>query len=217
MLTNQVPKIVSRLDMVPDCKRIIQFYRADLEFVIRRDETLRHIVNVLGSQGHLNKGKYVSIDSRTHMLMPGWYPCIPGWHCDDFYRPDGQPDLENLPPIQHYSVVFGADVATTEFIWTPTEFASPTEIYEVEDSEAPLYGYYNQFWNSRTSLDGVVKRKASSGELIQFSGLSFHRGLAAVKSGWRTFVRVTVSDHREPKNEIRKQTQVYLTDPFKGW
>ncbi len=23
------------------------------------------------------------IDSRVHMLMPGMYPCIPGWHHDD--------------------------------------------------------------------------------------------------------------------------------------
>src|SRR5262245_43743261 len=34
------------------------------------------------------------IDSRVHMLMPGWYPCIPGWHLDDVprTRSDGQPE-----------------------------------------------------------------------------------------------------------------------------
>lgn len=26
-------------------------------------------------------------DSRVHMLMPGWYPAIPGWHHDDVPRP----------------------------------------------------------------------------------------------------------------------------------
>jgi hypothetical protein len=38
-------------------------------------------------------------DSRSHMLMPGWYPCIPGWHLDDIprTRPDGQPDHVNPP------------------------------------------------------------------------------------------------------------------------
>lgn len=33
-------------------------------------------------------------DSRVHMLMPGWFPCIPGWHHDDVPRScsDGQPN-----------------------------------------------------------------------------------------------------------------------------
>jgi hypothetical protein len=31
----------------------------------------------------------VVFDSRIHMLMPGWYPSIPGWHHDDVPRPEG--------------------------------------------------------------------------------------------------------------------------------
>src|SRR5580700_1237659 len=36
----------------------------------------------------------IIVDTRVHMLMPGWYPCIPGWHHDDVprTRADGQPD-----------------------------------------------------------------------------------------------------------------------------
>lgn len=39
----------------------------------------------------------VIIDSRVHMLMPGWFPCIPGWHHDDVprERSDGQPNYHN--------------------------------------------------------------------------------------------------------------------------
>lgn len=38
-------------------------------------------------------GPYI-IDTRVHMLMPGFWPCIPGWHHDDVprEREDGQPD-----------------------------------------------------------------------------------------------------------------------------
>ena len=37
------------------------------------------------------------IDTRTHMLMPGWWPAIPGYHHDDVprTRADKQPNYEN--------------------------------------------------------------------------------------------------------------------------
>jgi hypothetical protein len=28
----------------------------------------------------------ILVDSRVHMLMPGMWPCIPGWHHDDVPR-----------------------------------------------------------------------------------------------------------------------------------
>ena len=39
--------------------------------------------------------KDLIIDSRVHMLMPGWFPCIPGYHHDDVPRASrlcGQPN-----------------------------------------------------------------------------------------------------------------------------
>src|SRR5690606_10082560 len=37
---------------------------------------------------------HVVIDTRVNMLMRGYYPSIPGWHCDDVPRGEnGQPDL----------------------------------------------------------------------------------------------------------------------------
>lgn len=210
MLFNEAGiRTVARLPIEYDPRNLVQFYRASPEFVRKHgDEFLKLLISVLDLTG----GKYVSIDSRTHMLMPRWYPCIPGWHCDDFWRPEGQPDLENLRPMKHYAVVLGADVSTTEFCDT-IELPTPLEIYESEDADHPLYSYYNQY------IEAIKPRtyRLESGRVIKFSGLDFHRGLPAEKAGWRSFTRVTVSDHREPKDEFRTQTQVYLTAPFEGW
>lgn len=68
------------------------------------------------------------IDSRVHMLMPGWYPCIPGWHHDDVQRTrkDKQPDYfaENPIRAQHIMMLVGADVSATEFATGETGFFS---------------------------------------------------------------------------------------------
>lgn len=202
--------IVAKLDQTINPRNVTQFYRASAEFVRERGgDFFRGLLSVLDLSG----GRYVSIDSRVSMLMPNWYPCIPGWHCDDFYRPEGQPALERLLPIKHYCLVLGADVSSTEFLWQPADLPSPTEIYEACDSDRPLYSYYNEMIEARE----FKTRRLRSGEVLQFSGLDFHRGLPAEHAGWRAFIRVSVSDHREPKDEIRTQSQVYLTAPFEGW
>src|SRR5690348_15718886 len=58
------------------------------------------------------------IDSRVHMLMPTWYPCIPGWHHDDVprSREDGQPNYKNPEyHSEHIAAVVG-DCSLTAFI-----------------------------------------------------------------------------------------------------
>jgi hypothetical protein len=52
---------------------------------------------------------------------------------------------------------------------------------------------------------------------VTFGPLAFHRGVQATEPGWRPFIRLTESNHFPPANEIRVQTQVYLTDPFYEW
>lgn len=202
--------LVAKLDANTNPRTVVQFYRASGEFAAEYGGEF--FISLLSSVD-LSGGKYVSIDSRVHMLMPRWYPCIPGWHCDDFYRPEGQPALEHLLPVKHYCLVLGTDVCTTEFVWQPLDLPSPTEIYEAYGSDRPLYAHYNEMIEER----GVKTRRLRSGEVVRFDGLDFHRGLPAKRAGWRAFIRITVSDHREPRNEIRNQTQVYLTAPFEGW
>ncbi len=189
-----------------------QFFRADLDMVYRLGGPhLRRLMS-MPEVGRWT-WRYVSVDSRLHMLMGGMWPCIPGWHCDDFYRPPAtapSPDLENVctrAPSVHASIVFGG-CSLTEFLaepltWTPRP----------RDPRGPLYRRADAFIRSRRRKTIVVK----PGEIWRFSPLTWHRGNPATRNGWRYFLRITGSEHYEPRNELRTQTQVYLTEPFAGW
>jgi len=152
------------------------------------------------------------IDSRVHMLMPGWYPCIPGMHHDDIPRStaSGQPNYINPEyRAEHVLGLVNGDIA-------PTQFA----IGEI-DLEIPTEGIIYKQWHPKVMQaieDGTMKSySAESGVILQFDSESFHQGTMAVAGGWRWFIRVSKNTHRKPTNEIRKQVQVYLEYPMEGW
>jgi hypothetical protein len=189
-----------------------QFFRADADMVWRLGGPfLRHVLDTVPISGRF---KYVSIDTRTHLLFPRMYPSIPGWHCDDFYRPtDDQPDLARVmekAPSVHHCVVFG-NTAFTEYATEPIDLPAPEELSNPD--RKPAYGIYHRLIEERRPRIRAVQ----SGELVRFSPLVFHRGVAATARGWRYFLRLTESNHWEPLNEIRTQTQVYLTEAFYEW
>ena len=189
------------------------FYRADLEFAYANGGIITR--NFIDNLPFFWKDTPVTIDSRVHMLMPDWYPCIPGWHHDDVPRSryDGQPNYDDTEynPL-HLIGLVNADVA-------PTEFA----VGKITLPEVPIGGIVYRDWHPM--VDEAVKSgklesyKAKSGEMLEFDSNSFHQGTAAVKSGWRWFIRVSKYTSRayECKNEIRNQTQVYMKDPMQGW
>jgi hypothetical protein len=152
------------------------------------------------------------VDSRVHMLMPGWYPCIPGMHHDDIPRSttNGQPNYINPEyKAEHVLGLVNGDIA-------PTQFA----IGDI-DLEIPTEGIIYKEWHPKvmqTIEDGTMKSySAESGVILQFDSESFHQGTKAVAGGWRWFIRVSKNTHRKPTNEIRKQVQVYLEHPMEGW
>lgn len=144
-------------------------------------------------------------DSRTHMLMPGWYPCIPGWHHDDVPRStkDGQPNYVN-PEYQsmHCLALVNSDVAPTEFLVGQVKVPYPKE-------GKVVYEQWDKHINSIDKEESLIIEKAED-KLHYFNCDTFHRGTAAVRSGWRWFGRVSIDTHRKPTNEIRKQVQVYM-------
>lgn len=165
---------------------------------------------VLAQLERLFKGdgfKYTSIDSRTHMLMKGMYPCIPGWHCDDFYRPtNGQPDLENvenMAPQKHYLVIMG-EYSLTEFLCGHISLPTPEEL----PKDNPAYFYYDEMIDKRLENTKFVEQN----HIYSFGPTAFHRGSPAISNGWRTFIRLTRSNHYDPKNELRYQSNVYVKD-----
>lgn len=165
----------------------------------------------------------VVIDTRIHMLMPGWYPAIPGYHHDDVPRGDipagqhfltaGQPDYDNPRYLsEHIIGLVNADVC-------PTHFA----IGEATFSEVPEGKTVYKHWHPEVLKhieDGTLSVfEAPDRTLVQFDHDTWHTGSKAVKNGWRWFGRVSRNTDRVKKitNEIRVNAQVYLEFPMEGW
>lgn len=164
----------------------------------------------------------VVIDSRVHMLMPGWYPCIPGWHHDDVprTRDDGQP---NYGPgqfrSQHILCLINGDIC-------PTAFASGSMDFEIPPPGSVIYGDLHPVVENATKTGKLNLTSVPSNRLVQFDDRSWHTGTKAIKNGWRFFIRISryfdpnqnpVQRGNARTNEIRRQVQVYLENPNDGW
>ena len=156
--------------------------------------------------------QYGVIDTRVHMLIPGWYPCIPGWHHDDVPRstPTGQPNYNNPEYFsRHCCALINAAVAPTEFLLGSVQVPTPPDgqvIYRVWDD-----------YLEGTGIEEGRRFSAPDRQLIFFDANTFHRGVAAVSSGWRWFGRISINTNRKPTNEIRRQVQVYMGAVNAGW
>lgn len=152
------------------------------------------------------------VDSRVHMLMPGWFPCIPGYHHDDVARGlDGQPDYDNLKyKSEHLLGLVNADVC-------PTEFAIGQ--CSMPKVEGIVYKNWHQEVVKLLESNQLQKIYAESGKVIYFDWETFHTGTSAIKNGWRWFIRLSRNTDRvnHITNEIRRQVQVYLEFPMEGW
>lgn len=193
-----------------DVRKLPQLFRSDEKFIRSLNSpTLSYLIDSLPNHPEY---KYLSTDSRTHMLFKDVYPNIPGWHCDDFYR---KPDFRNQPALDvleseanciHYILLIG-DSSLTEFATEDLELPTAKEVLK-HNHEKPLYFYYDELIEKINPPTEFLKER----NLYSFGPLCFHRGQAATKNGWRYFIRFTFSNHYEPHNELRYQTQVYTRD-----
>jgi len=152
------------------------------------------------------------IDTRVHMLMPGWYPCIPGWHHDDVPRStsSGQPNYETPEYVsRHCCALVNAEVAPTEFLVGDISVPVP-------QPGQVVYHVWDEHLEGAGRKDGN-RVSAPDRRLIFFDADTFHRGVAAVSTGWRWFGRISIDTARKPANEIRKQVQVYMSAINSGW
>lgn len=163
----------------------------------------------------------VVIDSRVHMLMPGWYACIPGWHHDDVPRPNGgQPDYDSPLRSRHIVALVNADLC-------PTEFALGTAMMTLPAPDAVLYEEWHRDVEYMLDNRVLTRWNIPDLQLVEFDDRTFHQGTAAIRSGWRFFIRCSRYynvetdkriDRGNPRtNEVRRQVQVYMDNPHKGW
>jgi len=148
------------------------------------------------------------VDTRVHMLMPGWYPAIIGFHLDFVPRelPNSQPNLEKTHNQIHYMATIG-DSSIPEFVIEPLE---------VSIDESGKTNVYTQL-NEHVEKINPRLMKATPNNIWKFSSHDVHRATAATKAGWRYFIRVSYNTGVEPKNTKRTQVQVYLPEGYKSW
>lgn len=154
------------------------------------------------------------IDSRVHMLMKGWYPCIPGFHHDDVPRTalGGQPNyIRPHYRSKHCMGLVNGDVCPTQYAVGVAEFDLP--------EEGIIYKQWHLDVVEKIEHGELNTLSAPSNRLVYFDDRSWHQGTTAVKDGWRWFARISWNTDRADTitNELRRQVQAYLAAPMEGW
>ena len=159
---------------------------------------------------------HVVVDSRVHMLMPGWFPCIPGWHHDDVPRhpgDGGQPGYRNPAyHSEHLIVLINGDIC-------PTEFALGCAWFPEVPPDQLTYKTWHPMVDAQIAAGTLQRWTCPSNRMVQFDAHTWHQGTRAVRDGWRFFIRFSRNTERALRvtNEVRRQVQVYLDNPYEGW
>lgn len=175
--------------------------------------------------------KYVIVDTKVHMLAPGQYPALPGWHTDGTPRlPQGWYEgaggeygnerfgvTENLLASLHPQNKGLPVIAAQEHLNSPrfhllvtgqgclTQFID--DPFDVEIPATPSRGLYGE-------ITRQVRERVEAGELeafdmpsctsVEWDWWTLHQAQAAQRVEWRYLIRVTESDHNEPQTDLRK-------------
>lgn len=204
-------KYLGKVEINDDFRYEPMFFGADISFVKEYSKGVTsEIVSVLEDFNVnmlLPKGYNFLIDTRVNMLMKGFYPSIPGWHCDDFSRGEnGQPDMEYDENIKHYMVL----LSDNDSHLSGTEFVTETFTCDLDS---------DNIWkslNCHVEQNKYETRKLETGKIIEFDQNCVHRATEALSNGWRLFFRASITK-RDVKNEIRNQTQTYVDLNTIGW
>ncbi|MCG7607157.1 hypothetical protein [Mycobacterium sp. CnD-18-1] len=167
--------------------------------------------------------RHVFVDTKVSMLMPGWWPAIPGWHTDGVPRIDadginplgiGRPSLpeqldqhEDGYAPRYHTIHVGNDC--------PTEFIDESvQLFMEHDRDEQMYA---EMTRKIDSLVDLRKLKAPEGRWVSWDWWNIHRATQATERGWRLLIRITESDQPPAEQDfIRPQNQVYVSQEF-GW
>jgi len=202
-------------------KKEPMFFNSDFQYAYENGgEITRSFLDALPEDW---KNEPLVFDSRVHMLMPGWYPAIPGWHHDDVPRAEiptgqhfitgGQPDYDNPRyKSEHILGLVNAEIC-------PTEFAIGNCLMPKIKEGDLIYREWHKEVEMLIEDNILQKHECEDRYLYYFDWQAFHSGTKAVSNGWRWFGRVSRNTERVNKitNEIRVNCQVYLEFPMEGW
>lgn len=163
---------------------------------------------------------HVLVDTKVTLLMPGWFPAIPGWHTDGVPRGKnrnpagtGAPDLsaqtvEEGP--RFHTIVLGLD-NLTRFL------RDPITLDIDHDTDRDLYKEVSHKVNAQlVSLENPFVPH-TTGQWLSWGHWNLHSATPSDGRGWRLLVRVTESD--VPPSDtgfLRSQNQVYVPIEV-GW
>lgn len=167
--------------------------------------------------------KHIVVDVKTHMLMPGMIPAIPGWHTDGV--PRGGKTLSPASGAPHIHMQIGSDSPRYHLLVVggdcPTKFIASRNINLVTENLPNLYaGISSQVceMNNKGLLDTY---DAPDGQVVEWDWWELHTAQQARAPGWRYLIRVTETDYLEPQSDLRlvlrNQQQVYLPTEKFGW
>lgn len=201
-------------------KNTLALWNCDLDTAVKYGGPLTRAA--LGGMNLRGDRKNIIVDTKTHMLMPGFYPGIPGWHTDGVPRgPERNPAAKADPDIFAQEEM-EAEAPRYHLLVTgticPTMFATtPNMKLEVPDGpDASLYKVITERMQENT-FDYMVTEPST---VYEWDWWQLHTAQAATAHGWRFLIRVTETNHFEPQTDlskiIRTQQQVYVPEAF-GW
>lgn len=155
------------------------------------------------------------------MLMPGFYPAIPGWHTDGVPRgKELNPTVKGVPNIQAQE-----EMDTTRFHLLVTGEGCLTNFIDekvtLKVPDKPNTNLYKMISDQVKEREDELKViEAPSCTAVEFDWWELHTGVKAKKHEWRYLIRVTETDHFAPQTDLRKiirtQQQVYAPESY-GW
>lgn len=197
---------------------------ADLDTAARYGGDLTRAA--LGAMNLRGDRRNVIVDTKTHLLMPGFYPGIPGWHSDGVPRgPERNPAGKGAPDIAAQEAM--DDVAPRFHLLVtgahcPTRFATERGlILDVPEEPTPdLYAGISRQMRAMDAAGSLATMETAPSTVYEWDWWHLHTAQAATAHGWRFLIRVTETDHHEPRTDlseiIRTQQQVYVPEVF-GW
>lgn len=189
------------------------FFNSDMEYAYENGGAITK--SFLDNLPEDWKSSKFVFDSRVHMLMPNWYPAIPGFHHDDIPRTGktGQPNYDSPEYYsEHILGLVGAEICPTHF--AIGECVMP----KVEEGET-IYKVWHKEVENLLNAGKLTLQTAKDRQLYYFDWQTFHTGTKCIKNGWRWFGRISRNTDRLKRitNEIRVNAQVYLEFPTEGW
>jgi hypothetical protein len=165
-------------------------------------------MNIRGDYDH------IVVDTKVHMLAPGMFPAIPGWHTDGVPRGDTlSPQDKGLPNIHaqedrrspRFHLLVTGEGALTDFWDGLVALDVP------EEPTRDLYAGITEKMRICEALEPERILTVPSCQVVEWDWWDLHTARAAKKFEWRFLIRVT------ERQILRTQSNVYVpTDKF-GW